>query len=155
MARRTKTTPRFREALRIAESDKPRRVIPVIAVVHQGRMLMLQRAADSKYPNQWCIPGGKIEKNETPEQCAIRELREETGIDAPALKYRLTNLGEIDSDREDLKFSVWHLDVPVRPHVVIERGFQGHGWFTLVEVMALGAMEPAHLVGGLIHITEE
>ena len=59
-----------------------RRVIPVIAVVHEGRMLLLQRANDSKYPNQWCIPGGKIEKNETPEQCAIRELREETGIDA-------------------------------------------------------------------------
>lgn len=154
MARRTKTTARFRQALRIAEGDKPRRLIPVIAVTHKGRLLMLQRAADSKYPNQWCIPGGKIEKKETPEQCAIRELREETGIDAPALNYQLTHVGDLDAENEELRFSVWHLDVPVRPHVVIERGFQGHGWFTLVEVMALGAMEPAYLVGNRLNIEE-
>ncbi|MFH1458925.1 MAG: NUDIX hydrolase [Candidatus Omnitrophota bacterium] len=29
---------------------------------------------------QWCLPKGKIEKNETIEQTALREVREETGI---------------------------------------------------------------------------
>lgn len=42
-----------------------------------GRVL-LQRRGDS---NKWGFPGGAIELGETPEQAAIRELREETGLD--------------------------------------------------------------------------
>ena len=29
---------------------------------------------------RWALPKGKLEKNETPEQAAIREIKEETGI---------------------------------------------------------------------------
>ncbi|NOT33270.1 MAG: NUDIX hydrolase, partial [Candidatus Eisenbacteria bacterium] len=30
----------------------------------------------------WCLPAGFMEYGETPEHCAVRELREETGIEA-------------------------------------------------------------------------
>lgn len=39
----------------------------------------------------WCLPKGKIELNETPEQAAVREIKEETGIDAKIIKL----LGDI------------------------------------------------------------
>lgn len=34
------------------------------------------------------IPGGKIEERELPEQTAIREMKEETGLDVKNLKYK-------------------------------------------------------------------
>lgn len=42
-----------------------------------GRVL-LQKRGDS---NKWGFPGGAIELGETPEDAAIRELKEETGLD--------------------------------------------------------------------------
>lgn len=42
-----------------------------------GRVL-LQKRGDSR---MWGFPGGAIEIGETPEQAAIRELKEETGLD--------------------------------------------------------------------------
>ena len=40
--------------------------------------VLLQRRADS---NKWGFPGGAIELGETPQMAAVRELKEETGLD--------------------------------------------------------------------------
>jgi len=45
-----------------------------------GRILLVRR----KYPpyiGDWCFPAGFMEYGETPEQCCVRELKEETGLD--------------------------------------------------------------------------
>lgn len=46
------------------------------------RVLLLKRSDTG----QWAFPGGKIEDGETPEQAAIREAREETGLATPSLE---------------------------------------------------------------------
>jgi len=33
------------------------------------------------YPNTWDVPGGHVEEGETPEQCIIREMKEEMALD--------------------------------------------------------------------------
>ena len=43
----------------------------------QGEVL-LQRRGDS---NKWGFPGGAIEPGKTPETTAVREVKEETGLD--------------------------------------------------------------------------
>lgn len=49
-------------------------------VVRGGRVLLVQRAIEP-FKGWWDIPGGFLEPGEHPEAGAIRELREETGLE--------------------------------------------------------------------------
>ena len=45
-----------------------------------GRILLLRRAIEPQY-GMWVFPGGFVDRGEHPEQAAIREAREEVGIE--------------------------------------------------------------------------
>lgn len=47
---------------------------------HNGKFLICQRPANKHCGLLWEFPGGKIEADETSEQCVIRECREELGV---------------------------------------------------------------------------
>jgi 8-oxo-dGTP pyrophosphatase MutT (NUDIX family) len=53
------------------------------------RVLVLQRSLDTRCPTAWETVHGHIEPGEEPQQAAIRELREETGLSATRL-YNVT-----------------------------------------------------------------
>jgi 8-oxo-dGTP pyrophosphatase MutT (NUDIX family) len=68
-----------------------RRVAVVFLVDPQGRVLMQHRDSHAKVsPNQWAMPGGKIEEGETPEEAARREVWEETGLTVTTLQHYVT-----------------------------------------------------------------
>lgn len=48
-------------------------------VVRHGEVLLIRRGQDP-YMGMYALPGGFVEQDETPETCAVRELKEETGI---------------------------------------------------------------------------
>lgn len=60
----------------------PRPLIGVGAVVFNdaGDILLIKRGKPPQY-GRWMVPGGRLEWGETLEQAAIREVREETGLD--------------------------------------------------------------------------
>ncbi len=59
------------------------KVIEVSAglVFRSGQLLITQRHAGAHLGGLWEFPGGKREPGETFEQCLVRELREELGVD--------------------------------------------------------------------------
>ena len=55
-------------------------------VLRDGKVLLVKRGIEP-FKGCWDIPGGFMESHETPEQAAIRELREETGLAITDLNY--------------------------------------------------------------------
>lgn len=54
-------------------------------LIENGKILLIKRARDP-FKGMWAIPGGRIEDNETAEQCLVREMKEETGLDIEPIK---------------------------------------------------------------------
>ncbi len=56
-----------------------------LIILQHGRILLIRRRKDGAEP-YWVFPGGGVEMGETPEQAAMREAREELGIEVEILK---------------------------------------------------------------------
>lgn len=73
-------------------------------VFRGGKLLITQRFESAHLGGLWEFPGGKREPNETFEQCLVRELEEELGIEAEVLDL-VESLTHIYPEKTvDLKF---------------------------------------------------
>ena len=50
-------------------------------IFHDGQLLITQRQSGSHLGGLWEFPGGKREAQETFEECLVREIREELGME--------------------------------------------------------------------------
>ena len=59
-------------------------------IVRNGKVLLLHRTKKENDLNEgmWIGIGGKFEENESPEECVLREVREETGLTLTEYAYR-------------------------------------------------------------------
>lgn len=103
----------------------------VIAVlVHEGRALLVRRA-NPPDAGLWGFPGGKIDYAETVREAALRELREETGIQARALDI-LTVLDILGPPQHYILIAVqceWVSGVPIPSDDALEAR-----WFALEDL---------------------
>lgn len=67
---------------------KPALEIALALCLRDGRVLVTRRKADAHLGGYWEFPGGKRAASETFEACALRELAEETGVQARAVRAR-------------------------------------------------------------------
>jgi 8-oxo-dGTP diphosphatase len=56
-----------------------------IVILHQNQIVLIRRK-NPPYQNHYAIPGGFVEIGETVEEAAVREAKEETGLDVTLIK---------------------------------------------------------------------
>ncbi|MGN0408734.1 MAG: NUDIX hydrolase [Bacteroides sp.] len=55
-------------------------------VIFRGKILVLYKSYKNKYEG-WMLPKGTVEEGEEYEETAIREVKEESGVDAQIIRY--------------------------------------------------------------------
>ena len=71
----------------------------------EGRLLLMERRG------MWDLPKGKIEEGESPEEAALREVKEETGLQTPKIDASLCETYHIHNryGRWETKETHWYL----------------------------------------------
>ena len=102
-----------------------------IIFINAGRQVLLLLRDDIPtipYPNMWDLPGGHVEPGETPEQCIVREMKEEIGLDLDG--HQLFSVIEFN---ERIEYTYWksaNLDID---RIDLTEG-QAIKWFSKIEV---------------------
>ena len=68
-----------------------------VMIIHKGSIVLVRHW----YNTLWVMPGGGIKKYETPEQAAIREVKEEIGLNIEQLDYKLGVYSNIREGKND------------------------------------------------------
>lgn len=99
-------------------------------LIKDDKFLIAQRKANNKLPNKWEFPGGKVENDETPEQCLKREMKEEFGIDVSVGEFLAESV--YDYDHISIKLLAYRTfwddgEIRIKAH-------QSIGWVTTDEI---------------------
>jgi len=102
----------------------------IIFVNDKKQVLLLLRddKPDIPYPNMWDIPGGHVDDGETPEQCIVREIKEEMDLDLE--EFQLLSVMEFVDRVEYTFWKKMNLDIE---SINLHEG-QQLKWFTESEV---------------------
>lgn len=65
-------------------------------IYSRGKILITRRKTGEQLAGFWEFPGGKIEKDETPQECLERELLEELGVTSKATEIITEHVYQYD-----------------------------------------------------------
>lgn len=107
----------------------------VTALVLYDNKLLLTRRARPPFKDQWDLPGGFIDRSETPEVAIKRELQEETGLDIKLTKLFGIYTGNYPSDFDpfDILSIVYLADSPNRELKALDDVSESR-WFSRQEL---------------------
>jgi len=88
----------------------------VITKEAEPKVLLIQRG-DQPFKGGWAFPGGFMNMDETTEQCAIRELEEETGLHISEV-HQIGAYSKVDRDPRGRTVTVAYLAIVDEPITV-------------------------------------
>jgi len=68
----------------MSEQVYPEPTVGIFIFNQEGELLLLN---SHKWPGRWVVPGGHVELGERVQQAAVREAKEETGLDVRDLRF--------------------------------------------------------------------
>lgn len=122
----------------------------VITKEEQPKVLLIQRGADP-YKGYWAFPGGFMNMDETTEQCAIRELEEETGLRVSNV-HQIGAYSKVDRDPRGRTITVAYLAIIDEPVQVTGQDDAANAeWFPLSALPEL-AFDHAEIMRDAVRI---
>ena len=109
-----------------------REIVKVTAAILEkdGRILIDQRNSKYHLTGKWEFPGGKIETNETPEECLARELKEEFDIEV----YVGSFLGSNIQHYEHISIKLMTYRTFCNGTQITPKGNKKYEWVTIEEL---------------------
>lgn len=109
----------------------------VIFSEDRTEVVLIQRK-NEPYKGHWAFPGGFMDMDETLEQCAVRELEEETSIKVDSLR-QLGAFSDLDRDPRGRTITVAYYGIVDKSHCPIKAQDDAAavGWFRINELPPL------------------
>ena len=116
------------------EKYKERPVLTVDAIVVKDEKFLLIKRKNPPYG--WALPGGLVDKGETVETAVVRELKEETCLEAGDIKfYKIVS--DPNRDPRFHAISAVYIITNVTGTAVAADDAKEVGWFSYDEIMAM------------------
>ena len=100
--------------------------VSACCVEAEGKILFVQRAKSKTEPGSWEVPGGKFETGESAEQCAKRELFEETGLKVEDVS--LMSVSFARTHGTEYVFHVFKTTFDKIPQIRLSEEHQNYAW---------------------------
>ncbi len=95
--------------------------IVIFTVQEEELKSLLIRRGENPYKGEWAIPGGFVRMDENLDQCATRELHEETGVSDFYLE-QLATFGEVKRDPRERVISVAYFALVPSDNITLSAG---------------------------------
>ncbi len=134
-----------------------RKISGIVILSKDEKVLMLLSSPYGVYTNTWLTPGGGLETGETPEAAALREVREETGLDLAQYSLQFLGTSEGVSEKilketgEKIQRHMFFYNFKIHIHdknsaeisVTISNEHPTFKWFSFDELSAVPLSPPA------------
>lgn len=116
-------------------------VVAACYIEIENKLLLLQRAATNLESGKWGVPAGKLEKNETPKNAAVRELFEETGIRINA-STQIQLLGSLFMRKPEIDYTyhLFQVQIVDFPLIRLSHEHQNFTWASLQDLNQMPLM---------------